>query len=57
MAEKFTEAIDLYVWSRPEVVLSPKGPMPLDAVNNYFSTRQRENLPDGMMPMLEASTD
>ena len=57
LAEKFTEAIDLYVWSRPEVVLTPNGAMPLDAVYRYFATRQKENLPDEMMLMLEASTD
>ena len=57
LAKKFTEAIDLYVWSRPEVVLTPNGAMPLDAVYRYFATRQKENLPDEMMLMLEASTD
>ncbi|MEN8806636.1 MAG: TIGR00341 family protein, partial [Desulfobacterales bacterium] len=43
LAEKFTEAIDLYVWSRPEVVLTPNGAMPLDAVYHYFAKRQKEN--------------
>jgi len=57
LAEKFTEAIDLYVWSRPEVVLTPNGAMPLDAVYRYFAERQKENLPDEMMLMLESSTD
>ncbi|MEN8757578.1 MAG: TIGR00341 family protein [Desulfobacterales bacterium] len=57
LAEKFTEAIDLYVWSRPEVVLTPNGAMPLDAVYHYFAKRQKENLPDEMMLFLETSTD
>lgn len=57
LAEKFTEAIDLYVWSRPEVVLTPNGAMPLDAVYQYFAKRQKENLPDEMMLMMEASSD
>ena len=58
LAEKFTdEDIDLYVWSRPEVVLTPEGAMPFDSVYHHFAARQKENLPDEMMLMLEAASD
>jgi uncharacterized hydrophobic protein (TIGR00271 family) len=57
LSEKFAEAIDLYVWSRPEVVWTPDGIMPMDAVYQKFASRQKENLPDEMMLLFEASTD
>jgi hypothetical protein len=58
LAEKFTdEDIDLYVWSRPEVVLTPEGAMPFDSVYHQFAARQKENLPDEMMLMFEAASD
>jgi hypothetical protein len=57
LSEKFAEAIDLYVWSRPEVVWTPDGIMPMDAVYQKFAARQKENLPDEMMLFFEASTD
>lgn len=56
--EKFADvSTKLYVWSRPEVVLTPNGAMSLAEVNKTFSARQRENLPDEMMPLLESTTD
>jgi uncharacterized membrane protein len=56
LAEKFNDTIvELYVWSRPEVVLTPEGAMPFKEVYQSFAKRQRENLPDEMMPMIESS--
>jgi len=54
LERKFADVpIDLYVWSRPEVVLTPNGFMSFAEVYQTFSARQKENLPDEMMPMLE----
>lgn len=58
LTEKFIDkAIELYVWSRPEVVLTPDGTRSFDEVYQNFAARQKENLPDKMMLLIESLTD
>ena len=54
LAERFPDkAINVYLWSRPEVVLTPAGAMPFETVYRQFAERQQENLPVGVMPGLD----
>ena len=55
LAERFPDkSVKIYLWSRPEVVLTPDGAVPFETVYRQFAERQQENLPVGMMPGLEA---
>jgi uncharacterized hydrophobic protein (TIGR00271 family) len=55
LAERFPDkTVNVYLWSRPEVVLTPAGAMSFETVYRQFAERQRENLPVGVMPGLDA---
>ncbi len=55
LAERFPDkTVKIYLWSRPEVVLTPDGAVPFETVYRQFAERQQENLPVGVMPGLEA---
>ena len=55
LEQKFNEPIVLYAWSRIEVVHGPKEGISVKELNAYFSDRQKENLPDMIPLILEAS--
>lgn len=55
LTEKYAEPIALYAWSRIEVVHAPQGSMSFAQVQRYFSDRQKENLPQELSMILEAS--
>lgn len=50
-----SDKVDLYAWSRIEVVCGPEGAMSMKELSTYFSSRQKENLPEMMPLILEAS--
>ncbi len=54
LAQRFPdETIDIYLWTRPEVVLTPDGAMPFETVYRQFAGRQTESLPGGTVPELD----
>ena len=55
LAQKYTEPIALYAWSRIEVVHAPQGTVSFDKIQQYFSDRQKENLPEELSMIIEAS--
>ncbi len=55
LEEKFATHMDLYAWSRIEVVHGPKGVLSMKELSAQFSSRQKENLPEMMPLILEAS--
>ena len=55
LAEKYAEPIALYAWSRIEVVHAPQGTVSFAQIQRYFSDRQKENLPEELSMILEAS--
>ena len=55
LTQKFSEPIVLYAWSRVEIVHGPEGPLSINGLNQYFSSRQKENLPKIIPLILEAS--
>ena len=55
LEQKFSDKVDLYAWSRIEVVHGPEGAMSMKELSAYFSSRQKENLPEMMPLILEAS--
>ena len=55
MEQNFSDKVDLYAWSRIEVVHGPEGVLSMKELSAYFSSRQNENLPDMMPLILEAS--
>ena len=55
MEQKFSDKVDLYAWSRIEVVHGPEGALSMKELSAQFSSRQKENLPEMMPLILEAS--
>ena len=55
LEEKFSIPLDLYAWSRVELVHGPEGPLSMKELSAHFSSRQKENLPEMMPLILEAS--
>ena len=55
LAKEFSEPLNLYALSRAEIVYGPEGLLSLKELNQYFSERQKENLPDDIPLILEAS--
>jgi hypothetical protein len=55
LTQKFSEPILLYALSRVEVVHGPEGSLSMKELNEYFSKRQKENLPEVIPLILEAS--
>jgi len=55
LEQKFSDKVDLYAWSRIEVVHGPEGALSMKELSTYFSSRQKENLPETMPLILEAS--
>ena len=55
LAQNYPEPIALYAWSRIEVVHGPEGPLSLAELRQSFSDRQKENLPEEIPMILEAS--
>ena len=55
LEEKFSIPIDLYTWSRIELVHGPEGALSMKELSARFSSRQKENLPEMMPLILEAS--
>lgn len=55
-AQKFSEPIALYAWSRVERVQGPEGTLSMAKLSQYFSARQEENLPQEM-PLIPESSD
>jgi hypothetical protein len=55
LTQKHSEPIDLYAWSRIEVIHGPQGFRSLRDLNRYFGARQKENLPGELEAMLEAA--
>ncbi len=56
LTHKFGEPMDIYAWSRIEMVHGSKGPISLSELTRSFSERQKENLPAELPLMLEASS-
>lgn len=56
LAEKYSEPIALYAWSRIEVVHAPQGTVSFAQIKRYFSDHQKENLPEDLSMILEASS-
>lgn len=50
-----TSILDLYTWSRIELVHGPEGALSMKELSARFSSRQKENLPEMMPLILEAS--
>ena len=58
LAKRFPDqTIEIYLWSRPEVVLTSGGAMPFETVFRQFAARQRESLPAGEVPGQETPGD
>jgi hypothetical protein len=55
LARSYAEKIALYSWSRIEVVQGPEGPLSFARLQRSFSDRQKENLPEELPQLLEAS--
>jgi hypothetical protein len=55
LANKYSEPIKIYAWSRLEVVNGSEGPISLTKLQQSFSERQKENLPEEIPIILEAS--
>ena len=55
LVQKYKEPIALYAWSRIEVVQGPQEAISMKELNAYFSGRQKENLPEILPLILEAS--
>ena len=55
LTQKHAEPIDIYAWSRIEVVNSSKGAIPLMELTHKFNERQRKNLPEEIPMMLDTS--
>jgi len=55
LEKKFDTPLDLYAWSRVELVHGPEGPLSMKELSAHFSSRQKENLPEMMPLILEAS--
>ena len=56
LAKKYSEKIKIYAWSRIEVVNGSEGPISLTEFHQSFSERQKENLPEEMKMIIEASS-
>ena len=56
LAKKYSEQIKIYAWSRIEVVNGSEGPISLTEFHQSFSERQKENLPEDMKMIIEASS-
>ena len=57
LAGELSEPVNLYVWSRVEVVFGPEGATTMRRLNRYFSNRLRKNLPPEMPLILEAARE
>jgi hypothetical protein len=55
LAKRYSEPIKIYAWSRIEVVNDSEGPLSLAGLQESFSDRQKENLPEEIPMLLEAS--
>ena len=55
LEQEFAEPMDLYAWSRVETVHGPAGPLSMRELDEYFSSRQKENLPDDIQILPGAS--
>ncbi|MEJ2177560.1 MAG: TIGR00341 family protein [Gammaproteobacteria bacterium] len=55
LEKKFDTPLALYAWSRIELVFGPEGPLSMKELSARFSSRQKENLPEIMPLILEAS--
>jgi hypothetical protein len=56
LAKKYSEQIKIYAWSRLEVVNGSEGPISFTKLQQSFSERQKENLPEEIPMLLEASS-
>lgn len=56
LARAHSEPIELYAWSRVEVIHGTEGPLSRTGFLQTFNDRQKENLPDEIPFMLEASS-
>jgi uncharacterized hydrophobic protein (TIGR00271 family) len=56
LAKKYSESIEIYAWSRLEVVYGSEGPLSLTELQRSFSKRQKENIPEEIPMILEASS-
>jgi len=56
LAQSYTEPIKIYVWSRIEIVQDSEGQLSWTEMQQSFRERQRENLPDEIPMILEASS-
>ncbi|WP_163339513.1 TIGR00341 family protein [Desulfopila sp. IMCC35008] len=55
LKQKYTNQVDFYAWTRIEVVHGPEGPLSMKELSAYFSSRQKETLPETIPLILEAS--
>jgi uncharacterized hydrophobic protein (TIGR00271 family) len=56
LSQTYSEQIKLYAWSRIEIVQTAEGALSLMELQQSFSERQRENLPEDIPMILEASS-
>jgi len=56
LSQTYSEQIKLYAWSRIEIVQTAEGSLSLMELQQSFSERQRENLPEDIPMILEASS-
>jgi uncharacterized hydrophobic protein (TIGR00271 family) len=56
LSQTYSEQIKLYAWSRIEIVQASEGSLSFMELQQSFSERQRENLPDEIPMILEASS-
>ena len=56
LANKYSELIKIYAWSRLEVVNGSEGPISLTKLQQSFSERQKGKLPEVIPIILEASS-
>ena len=56
LADKYSESIKIYAWSRLEVVNGSEGPISLTKLEQSFSERQKGKLPEVIPIILEASS-
>ena len=55
LVDKYGQEVDLYVLSRPEVVVTPDRFLPLDKINEYYVGKQRKKLREEVARMLETA--
>jgi uncharacterized hydrophobic protein (TIGR00271 family) len=56
LSQTYSKQIKLYAWSRIEIVQTAEGSLSLMELQRSFSERQRENLPEDIPMILEASS-